>query len=249
MGKDEQTLGAVLSISFWRFLALPALSTTFVYLIKHHTAYLQDPILVRSLQLPPPSHEETNRSLFFSQGLVLTLSTLTPALLPLSASLTSYQTLTYLKIYWILPFLTAFPLAASVAVAGQGVTFESRVDWGKTLKSALGGGVAGALAMIVQVLSLMPLRTVMNYRLPFFLFFFFFSPLRLFLDRNSFGFRFGFVGVLFICLEYRFGGSTRGAWNTLLGDGGYRRLYAGLPAALFQGPLSRFGDTAVRLFV
>jgi len=38
--------------------------------------------------------------------------------------------------------------------------FESKIDWMKALKSAAGGGVAGALAMIIQVLTLMPLRTV-----------------------------------------------------------------------------------------
>ncbi|CDZ96731.1 mitochondrial carrier [Phaffia rhodozyma] len=184
--KDEKPLGAVLSISFWRFAVLPALSITFAYLLKHHTAVsIQDPILY----------------------VVLTLTTLTPALLPISRSITSYQTQAYLRSYFVLPFITSFALAASVAVSGRGVSFESRVDWGSTSKKALGGGIAGAAAMIVQVLTLMPLRTVMNY-------------------------------------QYRFGGSIKQAWNNLFGDGGFPRLYAGLPAALFQGPLSRFGDTA-----
>ena len=66
--------------------------------------------------------------------------------------------------YLLSPFLLAFPLAAGVAVAGQGVIFESKIDWMKALKSAAGGGIAGALAMIIQVLTLMPLRTIMNYR-------------------------------------------------------------------------------------
>ncbi|GAA6004741.1 hypothetical protein JCM10207_000999 [Rhodosporidiobolus poonsookiae] len=39
-----------------------------------------------------------------------------------------------------------------------------KFDWEGALKKAAGGGVAGALAMIVQVLALMPLRTVMNYQ-------------------------------------------------------------------------------------
>ncbi|KAG7085542.1 hypothetical protein E1B28_003100 [Marasmius oreades] len=37
-------------------------------------------------------------------------------------------------------------------------------DYKKALKSALGGGLSGAAAMVLQVLTLMPLRTVMNYQ-------------------------------------------------------------------------------------
>ncbi|KAF7305474.1 hypothetical protein HMN09_00800100 [Mycena chlorophos] len=40
-------------------------------------------------------------------------------------------------------------------------------DLGKALKSALGGGLSGAAAMVIQVLTLMPLRTVMNYQYRF----------------------------------------------------------------------------------
>ncbi|KAJ3296426.1 hypothetical protein HDU79_006660 [Rhizoclosmatium sp. JEL0117] len=40
----------------------------------------------------------------------------------------------------------------------------SEFDLNKALKRALGGGVSGAAAMVVQVLTLMPLRTVMNYQ-------------------------------------------------------------------------------------
>lgn len=46
--------------------------------------------------------------------------------------------------------------------------------------------------------------------------------------------------------EYRYGGTIKAAYRTLKADGGFPRYYAGLGAALFQGPLSRFGDTAVR---
>lgn len=35
-------------------------------------------------------------------------------------------------------------------------------DWKGALRKAAGGGVAGAMAMVVQVLALMPLRTVMK---------------------------------------------------------------------------------------
>jgi hypothetical protein len=44
--------------------------------------------------------------------------------------------------------------------------------------------------------------------------------------------------------QYRFGTSTTQAINTLYADGGFARYYQGLSAALVQGPVSRFGDTA-----
>ncbi|KAJ7119683.1 mitochondrial carrier [Mycena epipterygia] len=80
-------------------------------------------------------------------------------------------------------------------------------DLEKALKSALGGGLSGAAAMVIQVLTLMPLRTVMNY-------------------------------------QYRYGTSTSQAIRTLYHDGGWTRYYQGMSAALIQGPVSRFGDTA-----
>ncbi|KAI0821759.1 mitochondrial carrier domain-containing protein [Trametes gibbosa] len=61
--------------------------------------------------------------------------------------------------------------------------------------------------MILQVLTLMPLRTVMNY-------------------------------------QYRYGTTTTQAIKTLYTDGGWTRYYQGLTAALVQGPVARFGDTA-----
>ena len=49
--------------------------------------------------------------------------------------------------------------------------------------------------------------------------------------------------------QYRYGTSTREALTHLYNDGGrglggIRRFYRGVGPALFQGPLSRFGDTA-----
>ena len=44
--------------------------------------------------------------------------------------------------------------------------------------------------------------------------------------------------------QYRYGTSTTQAVNTLYADGGFTRYYQGLSAALVQGPVSRFGDTA-----
>jgi len=72
---------------------------------------------------------------------------------------------------------------------------------------AFGGGLSGASAAVLQVLSLMWLRTTMNY-------------------------------------EYRYGTSTLEAMNKLYQEGGVARFYQGLPFALIQGPLSRFGDVA-----
>ncbi|KAF8321324.1 mitochondrial carrier, partial [Clavulina sp. PMI_390] len=40
-------------------------------------------------------------------------------------------------------------------------------DFGEALKKALGGGLSGAAAMILQVLTLMPMRTIMNYQYRF----------------------------------------------------------------------------------
>ena len=77
----------------------------------------------------------------------------------------------------------------------------------KSFNKALGGGIAGASAMFVQVGSLMWLRTTMNY-------------------------------------QYRYGTSTTEALRHLYKEGGIRRFYRGVGPALFQGPLSRFGDTA-----
>lgn len=77
----------------------------------------------------------------------------------------------------------------------------------KSLNRALGGGTAGAMAMGINVLTLMWLRTTVNY-------------------------------------QYRYGTSTTTALKTLYKAGGVPRFYRGLLPALFQGPLSRFGDTA-----
>jgi len=77
----------------------------------------------------------------------------------------------------------------------------------RAFQRALGGGTAGAFAMILQVLALMWLRTMINY-------------------------------------QYRTGCSTKTAFIELYEEGGLARFYQGLPFALIQAPLSRFGDTA-----
>ena len=77
----------------------------------------------------------------------------------------------------------------------------------KAAKKALGGGLSGALAGVVQVLTLMWLRTTMNY-------------------------------------QYRYGTGTGSALKALWAQGGIARFYQGVQFAIFQTPLSRFGDTA-----
>ncbi|KAI8304097.1 hypothetical protein K4K59_012916 [Colletotrichum sp. SAR11_240] len=101
--------------------------------------------------------------------------------------------------------LAIFVLA--VFIKGWVDAKDTNFDLGKALKRALGGGLSGAAAMVLQVLTLMPLRTIMNY-------------------------------------QYRFGTGFRTATATLYHDGGFGRYYQGLGAALIQGPVSRFGDTA-----
>ena len=90
----------------------------------------------------------------------------------------------------------------------------SAVDWNsifkKASKRALGGGKAGASAAVIQVLSLMWLRTSMNR-------------------------------------QYRYGGDLQSSLKELWKEGGIPRLYQGLPFALVQGPLTRFGDTAANV--
>ena len=77
----------------------------------------------------------------------------------------------------------------------------------KAARSALGGGIPGAIAMVLQVLLLMWLRTTVNFQMVQ-------------------------------------GMSTLAAMRFLYAEGGIPRFYRGLWAALLQGPLSRFGDTA-----
>ena len=80
----------------------------------------------------------------------------------------------------------------------------------KASKKAIGGGKAGAAAAVVQVCSLMWLRTAMNY-------------------------------------QYVYGGTLVTSLQTLWGQGGIARLYQGLPFAIVQGPLTRFGDAAANV--
>ena len=85
----------------------------------------------------------------------------------------------------------------------------------KAAKRALGGGVSGALAGVAQVLTLMWLRTAMNYQYA--------------ADEKM-------STMQALRSVYAEGGGTV--------QGGIKRLYRGLPFALIQTPISRFGDTA-----
>lgn len=112
---------------------------------------------------------------------------------------------------------TTNPEPAEAATAKtQDTAAAVKIDWEgilkKSSKRALGGGKAGAAAAVVQVCSLMWLRTSMNF-------------------------------------QYRYGGNLQSSLKTLYAQGGIQRLYQGLPFALVQGPLTRFGDTAANVGV
>ncbi|KAI8935616.1 hypothetical protein NX059_007145 [Plenodomus lindquistii] len=107
------------------------------------------------------------------------------------------------RAFWILAAI----LLIAVFVKGWIDADDVNFDLKGALKRALGGGLSGAAAMVLQVLLLMPIRTIMNY-------------------------------------QYRHGSSLTVATKTLYVDGGIGRYYQGMGAALFQGPIARFGDTA-----
>jgi len=98
-------------------------------------------------------------------------------------------------------------VAAAAAPAAAAATMSFREIMAKAGKKALGGGISGLIAGVIQVITLMWLRTTMNY-------------------------------------QYRYGTGTREAMSTLYKQGGFGRFYQGLPYALMQAPLARFGDTA-----
>merc|ERR1711988_709731 len=77
----------------------------------------------------------------------------------------------------------------------------------KASKKALSGGLSGMAAQAINVLTLMWMRTIMNY-------------------------------------QYRYGGELMPTIKKLYAEGGVPRFYRGLAPALFQAPVSRFGDTA-----
>ena len=76
-----------------------------------------------------------------------------------------------------------------------------------TFYRSLESGASGAMAMSINIMTLMWMRTTINY-------------------------------------QYRYGVNTPDAFKQLYNNGGIPRFYKGFIPALFQGPLSRFGDTA-----
>jgi hypothetical protein len=110
----------------------------------------------------------------------------------------------------ILPTTTILSDAITASATSVQSTVDLKAIFDKASKRALGGGKAGASAAVVQVLSLMWLRTSMNY-------------------------------------QYRYGGNLVSSLKELWKEGGIPRLYQGLPFALIQGPLTRFGDTAANI--
>nr|XP_019006139.1 mitochondrial carrier protein [Kwoniella mangroviensis CBS 8507]OCF69600.1 mitochondrial carrier protein [Kwoniella mangroviensis CBS 8507] len=193
--KTPPTLGTVLTLVAWRLIAIPVIVLFVVYgfrKIPSTKVFLQDPAFASRLFS------------YINGSFVLALTSIAPPVLP--TKLDPYQSSVLFSTFYT-ALITALPIAVAVAISGRGVSTHIDFDLVKALKSAGGGGLAGAAAMVVQVLTLMPMRTIMNY-------------------------------------QYRYGGSLRHATKTLWDDGGFKRYYAGLAAALFQGPLSRFGDTA-----
>lgn len=127
------------------------------------------------------------------QSFVLAISNVSPPVLP--ANINPFRSAVLLSVFYM-SIIASIAIAAAIAVSGRGVSYESNFDLVRALKAAGGGGIAGAAAMVLQVLTLMPLRTIMNY-------------------------------------QYRYGGGIKHATTTLYNDGGYRRYYAGLGAALY----------------
>jgi hypothetical protein len=121
-----------------------------------------------------------------------------------------------LGLYSGLPTATTVTPALISSAATGASNPQAAIEWGgiiqKASQKALGGGKAGASAAVVQVLSLMWLRTSMNR-------------------------------------QYRYGGDLQSSLKALWEEGGIPRLYQGLPFALIQGPLTRFGDTAANVGV
>lgn len=105
---------------------------------------------------------------------------------------------------------SASTLVSDSTATAAPTPIDTKAVFGKAAKKALGGGKAGAAAAVVQVCSLMWLRTSMNY-------------------------------------QYRFGGTLSSSLKELYSQGGVPRLYQGLPFAIVQGPLTRFGDTAANV--
>ncbi|KAF5349984.1 hypothetical protein D9756_009082 [Leucocoprinus leucothites] len=68
------------------------------------------------------------------------------------------------QIMWYTGLIVSGFVAVVFIIRGLIRSGDTDFDLGGALMKALGGGLSGAAAMILQVLSLMPLRTIMNYQ-------------------------------------------------------------------------------------
>lgn len=136
-------LATVLVYTLWRFFAIPLIAIGVVKAFRHIPSvhvYLQDP----------------------AYSFVLIIAAVSPpAALPENAG--AFQSSVYFYVHYV-ALITSVTVAIAFSVAGRGIGSDVEFDLSGALKKALGGGLAGAAAMVVQVLALMPLRTIMNYQ-------------------------------------------------------------------------------------
>ncbi|KAG6889471.1 hypothetical protein C0995_000998 [Termitomyces sp. Mi166 len=139
----------------------------------------------------------------------------------------NWNKLTYRIILWLIG-------AAVLVVFVKGFIDADDVDFdlGKALKAALGGGLSGAAASSsVRFSHGYPGANTNGITYSHFKF-----PMSLIPKPQPLR--------TVMNYQYRFGTTTFEAIRTLYADGGWTRYYHGLVAALVQGPVARFGDTA-----
>ena len=117
----------------------------------------------------------------------------------------------------------------------------------KAVGSACRGSLPGLLAMVVQVLALMWMRTLVNYQVkPSTQI----NPIVHATAHHTYGRTCRVVSPLTYLhrhLQYSKGGSFGEAFTTLYNEGGIARFYAGFWPAVIVGPISRFGASQTPL--
>jgi hypothetical protein len=103
----------------------------------------------------------------------------------------------------------------------------------RAIQKAIGGGIPGAVAGVVQVLGLMWLVSCYD-----------FITMILHTSRPCNEYSSAQLKRTVINYQYRYGSSFLQSLTHLYTTGGLPRLYAGLPFALIQAPLVRFVSTA-----
>ena len=73
-------------------------------------------------------------------------------------ALSAFQSAVHYNLSYVV-LITPISIAVLFGISGRGISSDVNFDLVRALKSAAGGGIAGAAAMVIQVLSLMPLRT------------------------------------------------------------------------------------------